>query len=511
MEAPALATPIELLHVADAVAREKSINREEVIVAMEVGIQKAARAKYGPEYDIRATIDRRTGEITLQRFTEVVDHEIEDEAKQILVADAQRLKKGITAGEFIIDTLPPINFGRIAAQVARQIISQNIKQAERKREYEEFKERAGEIVHGVIKRADFGNYVIDLGGRAEGFLRRDEVIPRENLRQGDRVRAYIFDVREETHAPQILVSRTHPQFLAKLFAQEVPEIYEGVIEVKSVARDPGSRAKIAVFSNDRSIDPVGACVGLRGSRVQAVVNELQGEKIDIIPWTEDYGIFVANALQPAQVAKVVVDEDNKKIEVVVPEEQLSLAIGRRGQNVRLASILVGWDIDVLTEDEEAKRRTDEFKQRSELFIEALDVEDVIAHLLVAEGFTSVQDVAFVPTEELAAIEGFDADVAEALQDRAKAYLDAAEKAYKDKVKALKIDASLEAIEVLNRDMIVKLGEADVKSSDDLADLASDELLEILGEGAMSKSQANRLIMDLRSAWFEDEEESEEKK
>jgi N utilization substance protein A len=412
----------ELLQVADTVARDKGIDRDEVLEAMEQAIQKAGRSKYGQEYDIRAEIDRRNGEIRLLRFREVAD-EVENEATQISHAEAQRLNPEAEVGDFITDPLPPIDFGRIAAQTAKQVIVQKVRDAERQRQFLEFRDRVSEVVNGLVKRVEFGNVVVDLG-RAEAMLRRDELLPRESFRQGERVRAYIYDVRQELRGPQIFLSRTHPQFMAKLFAQEVPEIYDGIIEIKAVARDPGSRAKIAVISRDSGIDPVGACVGMRGSRVQAVVGELQGEKIDIVPWSPDPATFVVNALAPAEVAKVVMDEEQRRIEVVVPDDQLSLAIGRRGQNVRLASQLTGWDIDILTEAEESERRTEEFRNRSQMFIDALDIDDVIAHLLVTEGFTSLEEVAYVPLEDLADIEGFDAEVAGELQERARSSLGA---------------------------------------------------------------------------------------
>src|SRR5579871_5239781 len=412
----------ELLQVADSVARDKGIDRDEVIEAMEQAIQKAGRSKYGQEYDIRAEIDRRNGEIRLLRFREVTET-IENEATQIALAEAKRLNPEAEIGDFITDPLPPIDFGRIAAQTAKQVIVQKVRDAERQRQFNEFKDRTGEIVNGLVKRVEFGNVVVDLG-RAEAIARRDELLPRESFRQGERVRAYIYDVRQEPRGPQIFLSRTHPTFMAKLFAQEVPEIYDGIIEIKSVARDPGSRAKIAVVSRDSGIDPVGACVGMRGSRVQAVVAELQGEKIDIIQWSQDPATFIVNGLAPAEVAKVVLDEEQHRIEVVVPDDQLSLAIGRRGQNVRLASMLTGWDIDIMTEAEESDRRNEEFRIRSKMFIEALDVDDVIAHLLVTEGFTTVEEIAFVPISELGGIEGFDEDVASELQQRARTFLEA---------------------------------------------------------------------------------------
>src|SRR5262245_46475194 len=382
---------LEMLQVADMVAREKGIEREEVLEAMEQAIQKAGRAKYGLEHDIRAEIDRKNGEIKLMRYMQVADP-VENENTQISLGEAQRRNPDAQIGDFITDELPPIDFGRIAAQTAKQVITQRMREAERKRQFEEFKGRVGESVSGTVKRSDYGNVTIDLGGRGEAVIRRDETIPRESLRPSDRIRAYIYDVREEARGPQIFLSRTHPQFMAKLFTQEVPEIYDNIIEIKAVARDPGSRAKIAVLSHDTSIDPIGACVGMRGSRVQAVVQELQGEKVDIIPWSSNPANFIVNALAPAEVSKVVMDEEGGRVEVVVPDDQLSLAIGRRGQNVRLASQLTGWEIDILTEAQESERRQEEFRSRSQMFMDALDVDDVIAHLLVTEGFTSVEEV-----------------------------------------------------------------------------------------------------------------------
>src|SRR5580698_3095870 len=473
MESTATYARPELLQVAETVARDKGIDRDEVLEAMEQAIQKAGRSKYGQEYDIRAEIDRRNGEIRLMRFREVADV-IENEATQIPLADAQRLNPEAEIGDFITDPLPPIDFGRIAAQTAKQVIVQKVRDAERQRQFGEFKDRVGEIVNGLVKRVEFGNVVVDLG-RAEAMLRRDELLPRESFRQGERVRAYIYDVRQEPRGPQIFLSRTHPQYMAKLFAQEVPEIYDGIIEIRAVARDPGSRAKIAVISRDSGIDPVGACVGMRGSRVQAVVGELQGEKIDIIPWSQDPATFVVNALAPAEVAKVVLDEDNHRMDVVVPDEQLSLAIGRRGQNVRLASMLTGWNIDVLTEKEESERRQEELRTRTALFLEALSVDDVIAHLLVSEGFTRVEQIAETPIDELAEIEGFDAEVAGELQERARTWLAEHAAKLEAKRKELGVADDVAALEGLDAEMLVKLGEKGVKSLDDVADLASDEL------------------------------------
>lgn len=496
----------EILQVADAVAREKSIDRDEVLVAMEQAIQKAGRSKYGHEHDIRARIDRKTGEIHLMRYLQVADA-IENEFTQIPVAEARKVKGDVQVGDFLVDTLPPIDFGRIAAQTAKQVIVQKVRDAERARQFKEYKDRVGEVVNGIVKRVEFGNVTIDLG-RAEAVVRRDEMLPREHFKNGDRVRAYIYDVREETRGPQIFLSRTHPLFMAKLFAQEVPEIYDNVIEIKSVARDPGSRAKIAVFSNDNSIDPVGACVGMRGSRVQAVVNELQGEKIDIIPWSPEPATFVVNSLAPAEVTKVVLDEENQRIEVVVPDEQLSQAIGRRGQNVRLASMLTGWTIDILTEKEESERRQEEFRTRSALFIEALSVDDVIAHLLVAEGYTKVEHIAEASVDELSGIEGFDADVAAELQNRAKAWLEQREAIVKARIKELGIKQDLLDMQGLSDEAKVKLGENGVKTRDDLADLASDELREMLGETTLTERQASDIIMAARAHWFADDQPAE---
>src|SRR5205809_7298252 len=411
------ANRLELLQIADAVAREKSIDRRIVITAMEDAIAKAARSRYGSETEVHAEIDAKTGELRLARHMAVVDT-VENSSNQISLEDARKRHPAAQIGDTIADTLPPLEYGRIAAQSAKQVIVQKVREAERDRQYDEYKDRIGEIVNGVVKRVEYGNVIVDLG-RGEGIIRRDEMIPRETFRPGDRVRAYLFDVRREARGPQIFLSRSHPQFMAKLFAQEVPEIYDGIVEVKAVARDPGSRAKIGVISRDSSIDPVGACVGMRGSRVQAVVGELQGETIDIIPWSPDIATFVVNALAPAEVSKVVIDEERERIEVVVPDQQLSLAIGRRGQNVRLASQLTGWDIDILTEQEESERRQAEFENRTRMFMDALNVDEVVGQLLASEGFASIEDLALVEEKEVAGIEGFDEDTARELQTRAR--------------------------------------------------------------------------------------------
>ena len=497
---------LELIQIADVVAREKAIDREEVILAMEEAIQKAGRSKYGQDRDIRAMIDRKNGAITLERWTEVVE-ELEDEATQMSVAEGA--KYDLAVGEFHRQPLPPIEFGRIAAQTAKQVISQKVREAERDRQFEEYKDRVGEIVVGTIKRAESYSITVDLG-RAEAVIRREEMIPREILRQGDRVRAYIMDVRREVRGPQIFLSRAANEFMAKLFTQEVPEIYDGIIEIKAVAREPGSRAKISVLSRDTSIDPVGACVGLRGSRVQAVVGELQGEKVEIIPFEEDPVAFVVNALAPAEVAKVVMDEIAGRMEVVVPDDQLSLAIGRRGQNVRLASQLTGWYIDILTEADESERRQEEFKNRSTRFMEALNIDDVIAHLLVAEGFAQVEDIAETPVEELAQIQGFDEGVAAELINRAIEFVEAETKRIQDALSDLKVADDLMNFEYLNLAMILKLANNQILTLDDLAELDSEELVGFLKEeGIDDETVAGDIIMAARAHWFADEETASE--
>jgi N utilization substance protein A len=496
----------ELIQVADIVAREKSIDREEVIIAMEQAIQKAGRSRYGQDRDIRAHIDRKSGAISLERVTEVVE-EVEDEACQILLTEAQKLDASLNLGDFIREPLPPLEFGRIAAQTAKQVISQRVRDAERARQYEEYKDRVGEIVVGTIKRAESYSISVDLG-RAEGVIRREEMIPRELLRQGDRVRSYIKDVREEVRGPQIFLSRADDQFMAQLFTQEVPEIYDGIIEIKNVVREAGSRAKIAVYSNDPSIDPVGACVGMRGSRVQAVVNELQGEKIEIIPWSEDTVTFAVNALAPAVVSKVVMDEDAGRMEVVVPDDQLSLAIGRRGQNVRLASQLTGWYIDILTEAQESERRQVETRNRSERFMESLDIDDVIAHLLIAEGFVMVEDIAETPVEELMTIQGFDEAIAAELSQRAIDFVERETVRIDKELQELKVTDDLRNFEHLSPAMILALAQAGILTLDDLADLDSDELVEHLGNfGLTSAEHAGDIIMAARAHWFEDDEDA----
>ena len=504
------ANRLELLQIADAVAREKSIDKAIVISAMEEAIQKAAASRYGIENNIKAEINTETGSITLMRLLEIVE-KVEDFSTQINIEDAKLKNPDATlGGEPIEEELPPIDFGRVAAQSAKQVIFQKVREAERERHYEEFKDRVGEIISGVIKRVEYGTVIVDLG-RAEAVIRKDALLPREVYKPGDRVRAYIMEVRREIRGPQIFLSRTHSDFMANLFAQEVPEIYDGIIEIIGVARDPGSRAKIAVLSKDSSIDPVGACVGMRGSRVQAVVNELQGEKIDILSWTDDIASFVVKALQPAEVQKVVLYEGEQRLEVVVPEEQLSLAIGRRGQNVRLASSLCGWDIDILTEDQESERRQKEFQERTNLFMEALDVDELLSQLLVTEGFTDINELAFVDLKEISNIAGFDEDTAEEIQARAADFLNKENKELEERCNVLGIADDLLEVEDLSLKMIVALGENDVKTLEDFAYCSSDDLLgwdEIVEgekkreEGTLegfdiSISQANDLIMSAR--------------
>ncbi|NOT41884.1 MAG: transcription termination/antitermination protein NusA [Alphaproteobacteria bacterium] len=516
------ANRLELLQIADAVAREKSIDKQVVISAMEEAVQKAAKSRYGQDNEIKAEIDPKTGETRLHRLRLVVD-KIENEATEITLDEAQIRNPAAQTGDLIAEPLPPIDFGRIAAQAAKQVIFQKVRDAEREKQFDEYKDRVGEVLHGTVKRVEYGNVVVDLG-RGEAFVRRDELLPRETFRTGDRIRAYVYDVRREARGPQIFLSRTHPQFMARLFAQEVPEIYDGIIEIKSVARDPGSRAKIAVISRDASIDPVGACVGMRGSRVQAVVQELQGEKIDIIPWSVDAANFVVNALAPAEVAKVVLDEDARRIEVVVGEDQLSLAIGRRGQNVRLASQLTGWQIDILTEAEESERRQEQFRKRTELFMNALDVDETLAQLLASENFSQVEDLAFVVTEELAEIQGIGEETAGELQRRAKEYLEKQNAIFDEKRRELGVEDDLISVEGVTPAMAVALGENGVKSLEDLAGCATDDLLgwteTVNGERkrqtgflesfGLNADDANAIIMAARvtAGWIEAPKEAE---
>jgi N utilization substance protein A len=469
------ANQLELLQTADAVAREKMIDPDLVIAAMEDSLARAAKSRYGAEMDIRVAIDRKTGRATFTRVRTVVEDEaVENHHAQVTVKQAKDYLKDPQLGDEIIDEVPPVDLGRIAAQSAKQVILQKVREAERDRQYEEFKDRKGTIINGQVKREEYGNIIVDIG-RGEAILRRNEKIGRESYRPNDRIRCYIKDVRREARGPQVFLSRTDPQFMAELFKMEVPEIYDGIIEIKAVARDPGSRAKIAVISHDNSIDPVGACVGMRGSRVQAVVGELQGEKIDIIPWNQDQATFLVNALQPAEVAKVVIDEEAGKIEVVVPDEQLSLAIGRRGQNVRLASQLTGLDIDIVTESDESARRQAEFAERTQLFMDKLDVDEMMAQLLVAEGFTTLEEVAYVEVDELLSIDGFDEDTAAELQARARDNLEAANKAAMEAALALGVEDSLINFEGLTPPMLEALAKDGIKTLEDFATVADWEL------------------------------------
>ena len=503
------ANRLELLQIADAVAREKMIDPSLVIEAMEDSLGKAARSRYGAEYDIRAKIDRKTGDLAMTRYREVVE-EVENHFTQLTVADARTIKPDARIGDFLTDSLPPMDFGRIAAQSAKQVIMQKVREAERLRQYEEFKDRAGDIINGIVKRTEYGNVIVDVG-RGEAILRRDQLIQREAFRNGDRVRALIRDVRLETRGPQVFLSRTAPEFLAELFKMEVPEIYDGVIEIKAVARDPGSRAKMGVISYDSSIDPVGACVGMRGSRVQAVVAELQGEKIDIIPWNQDPATFLVNALQPAEVSKVVFDDESERIEVVVPDEQLSLAIGRRGQNVRLASQLTGFDIDILTEAQESERRQAEFAERSQLFMDQLNVDEMVAQLLVAEGFITLEEVAYVELDELASIDGFDESTAEELQARARESLEEINAKALETARGLGVEENLIEFEGLSPQMVEALAKDGVTTLEEFARCADWELAGgyttvegkrvkdtgLLEKFDMSLAEAQHLIMTAR--------------
>ncbi|MEZ5654552.1 MAG: transcription termination factor NusA [Sphingobium sp.] len=516
------ANKAELIAIANNVASEKMIDKAIVIEAMEDAIQRAARARYGAENDIRAKLDPDTGDLRLWRVVEVVEA-VDDYFKQVDLKQGQKLQPGASVGDFIVDPLPPIDLGRIDAQSAKQVIFQKVRDAERERQFEEFKDRVGEIITGVVKSVEFGHVVVDLG-RAEGVVRRDQQIPREVVRVGDRVRSVILNVRRENRGPQIFLSRAHPDFMKKLFAQEVPEIYDGIIEIKAAARDPGSRAKIGVISHDGGIDPVGACVGMKGSRVQAVVQEMQDEKIDIIPWSEDTATFVVNALQPATVSRVVIDEDEGRIEVVVPDDQLSLAIGRRGQNVRLASQLTGKAIDIMTEADASEKRQKEFMERSEMFQNELDVDETLSQLLVAEGFGELEEVAYVGLDELASIEGFDEELGQELQSRALEALERREAAAREERQGLGVEDALAEMPYLTEAMLVTLGKAGIKTLDDLADLATDELIAkkrqgdrrrnrdsaedkggVLAEYGLSEEQGNEIIMAARAHWFEDED------
>jgi N utilization substance protein A len=515
------ANRLEILQIAKAVAEEKSIDQRIVIEAMQEAIEKAAKAKYGQEHDIRAKIDPATGEQTLWRVQTVVsDDNFEDEAKQLRLADAKKIDASLEIGSELKEELPPFDFGRVAAQTAKQVITQKVRDAERERQYNEYKDRVGEVINGIVKRVEYGHVIVDLG-RAEGIIRRNDGIPRENFQPNDRVRAYLYQVSREVKGPQIFLSRAAPDFMRKLFAQEVPEVYEGVIQIKACARDPGSRAKIGVISNDSSIDPVGACVGMRGARVQAVVGELSGEKIDIIPWSYDAATFIVNALQPAEVSKVVLDEDERRVEVVVADDQFPLAIGRRGQNVRLASQLTGWQIDLITESADSERFQREFQERTELFMKALDADETLAQLLASEGFETVEEIAFVAPEDFITIEGFDKDVAEELQERARDFLEQLAAENDAKRRALGVEDAVMDLEGMTPAFAVKLGEQGIKSVEDVAGLVPDDITGyrepgpdgkpvwvegILKKGEMRKDDAQMFVMKARviAGWIEPE-------
>jgi len=497
------ADKLELLRIAEAVALEKSIDIELIIDSMETGIAKAAKSKFGSDNEIKVQINRENGDIGIFRKLLIVDKP-ENSNIEITLQDAIKLNasnRDKKNGDEILQPLPSFDFGRIAAQTAKQVISQKVREAERQRQYQEYKDRVGEIVVGTIKRVDNQSITIDLG-RAEAIIKKDQMIPREQLRPGDRLRCFIIEVSEQAKGPQIFLSRASNDFLAALFTQEVPEIYDGIIEIKGVAREPGSRAKISAFSNDPSIDPVGACVGMRGSRVQAVVSELQGEKIEIIPWTEDPVTFVINALAPAVPSKVVMDEDATRMEVVVPDDQLSLAIGRRGQNVRLASQLTGWFVDILTEAEESEKRQEEFSERSKIFIEALDIDDVIAHLMVSEGFVTISEIAEASLEELMSIEGFDEDLSRELSQRAKNFVKIESERIDNELTRLKVKDDLYNFSELSKSNILTLAENNIKTLDDLAELDSEELFNLLGDKTfINEDDAGSVIMKARQHWF----------
>ena len=495
----------EMLQVANNVAQEKNINQDDVFSAMEQALEKSARVKYGMERDIRVNISRDTGDIKLESYLRVVEKYSDDEqAREILLNDALKIKKDVKLDEYIIKELPPLELGRVAAQNAKGVIIQKVREADKSKQYEEYKDKVGEIAVGIVKRAEFGNFIVDLG-KSEAIIKREELIPRETFKNGDRVRAYIYDVKNDLKGYQVFLSRTHPQFLAKLFHQEVPEIYEGVIEVKSVARDPGSRAKISVYTQDSTIDPVGACVGMRGSRVQAVVNELQGEKIDIVNWSDNQATFLANALAPAEVSKIFLFEEKNKVEVVIPDEQLSLAIGRKGQNVKLASNLTSLEIDILTEEEESERRQLEFKEKSAILSEQLDVEDVIAQLLVTEGYVSVESISSEVADNLEKIEGFDQDLAQEIVSRAQAYMKEQEEENLKIVNENIKDENLKNLNGISIPMLALLAKENILTLSDFADLASYELVDkdegIFRKLEIEESLVNQMIMEAREKSF----------
>ena len=498
----------EMLQVATNVASEKNIDQDAVFLAMEQALEKAARVKYGHEIDIRVSIDRDTGDIKLNSYLEVVS-ELDEElqSKQILYDEAIKVNPNISKGEFIIKELPPIELGRVAAQNAKGVIIQKVREADKSKQYEEYKDKVGEIAVGIVKRVEFGNLIVDLG-KSEAIIKREELIPRETFKNGDRVGAYIYEVKNDLKGYQVFLSRTHPQFLSKLFFQEVPEIYDGIIVVKSVARDPGSRAKISVFTEDSTIDPVGACVGMRGSRVQAVVNELQGEKIDIVTWSDNQATFLANALAPAEVSKIFLYEEKNKVEVVIPDDQLSLAIGRKGQNVKLASNLTSLEIDILTEEEESERRQQEFKDKSLLISELLDVEDVIAQLLVTDGYTTIDSIASESQENIEKIEGFDSDLAKEILERSKNYLKEQDELNQKIINEKINDERLKNLEGMNPQILAELAKSDILTLNDFADLATFELIDkdegILKKLDLDEEDINKMIMKAREDWFKKE-------
>ncbi len=504
----------ELVAIASSVSSEKNIDSEIVFKALESAVEKVAKNKYGYDYNIVASINRKDGTITIlkrllvvpnDKITTTEGEEIDfDSNTMIRLKDAQKLDSSLEIGSYIDEELLPVDFGRANFQSVRQIVLQKIKSAEKEKEYNEFADKISTIVNGVVKRVEYGSVYVDINGKAEGLIRRNETIPRENLHAGDRIRALILDVKRDNNSSQILLTRSHPMFLAKLFEAEIPEVYEGIIEVKSVARDPGSRAKVAVFAQDSSIDPVGACVGMKGSRIQNIVNELAGEKIDVIEWTTNIATLAVDALSPAKVSKVIVDEEAKKIDAIVEDDQLSLAIGRHGQNVRLASQLLGWGIDVMSEDQSSEKRQKDTKERIEKFINALDIDDVIAHLLVAEGFSDIEEIAYVDIDELKAIEGFDDELAQELQSRAKDYLEKEKASFNKESQKIGIEENLASFEGLTADMILMLGNNGIKTLDDLADLSSDELIDILGTDSITDEQAQKIIMSARAHWFDKE-------
>jgi len=508
------ANKIEILRIAETVAQEKMIDKEIVLAALEEAIVKAAKTSYGEENEVIAEINPENGEILLSRKLLVVT-DVKNKFLEIDLKSAKKINAAAEIDDELLDPLPPLDFGRVAAQSAKQVITSKVREAERERQYGEYKDRIGEVVNGIVKRSEFGNIILDLG-KAEGVIRKDQTIPRENLRNGDRVKAYIYDVRSEVKGPQIFLSRSHPQFMAKLFTQEVPEIYDGIINIKSVARDAGSRAKIAVYTEDGAIDPVGACVGMRGSRVQAVVNELQGEKIDIIKWSPDIANLAISSLSPAEVLKVVMDEDQNKIEVVVSEAHLSLAIGRRGQNVKLATELTGWEIDILTEDEDSTKRQQDFNEKTKNFVDLLDVDETLSQLLVSEGFSSVEEIVEADKDELMSIEGFDEDIVLELIERSEKSIERVEKENIEILNNLNVDESLMNFNFLNKSMLVKLAQNEIKNLDDFAGLTTDDLLGyyedrhdknskvqgILEEFNLTKDEGDQLILEARKIWLD---------